>query len=132
MGSLINGRRVLVVATASGTAVGAEPARANWICPAARSQLKTASGVAPGRPKLAVERPDTSAHDQVPGVCGASRQSAGGRGSGAGRGTGRGWLITTGGGTGLGAEAQALSTRVAMQQRGTIAFTPLLWKEPRQ
>ena len=122
---------MLLVATASGTAVAAEPARTNWICPAARSQLNTTSGVAPGRPKLAVERPETSAHDQLPGVCGASRQSAGGNGSGAGLGTGRGWLIT-GGGTGLGTAAQAPSTKVAMQQRGTIAFTPLLWKEPGQ
>lgn len=89
-GSLIKGRRRLLVATASGTAVAAEPARTRWTCPAARSQLSKASGGAPGRPKLAVERPEASAHVQFPVVCGASRQSAGGSGRGAGLGTGLG------------------------------------------
>jgi len=76
------------------------------------------------------------AQRQVPAVCAASRQSAGGFGSGGGGGSGAG--VGAGAGTGAGGcgAAQAATSKVAAIARdlreGAIAFTRLLWKEARR
>lgn len=126
----MSGRRLVLVATASGTAALAEPALANRTRPDPRSQVSVTWLPVPGMPKLAVERPAIIPQVQVPGVCGASRQSDGGLGKGGWAGAGRG-ATTTGRGAGadFGGVAQAPSASV-ITTRGKIAFTALLWEEP--
>ncbi|MBA4161290.1 MAG: hypothetical protein C0515_04260 [Novosphingobium sp.] len=74
---------------------------------------------------------------QVPAVCAASRQSAGGLGSGGGAGAGAGAGTGAGTGAGLGGAAQDAtsskpSTIAPSRREGAFAFTRLLWKEARQ
>lgn len=78
------------------------------------------------------------AQRQVPAVCAASRQSAGGLGSGGGgAGAGAGLGTGAGAGAGLGGAAQDAtsskpSTIAPLRKEGAFAFTRLLWKEARQ
>lgn len=131
--SLIRALLPVEVVTWTGVAPLVADWRASKTIPAPLSQVSEASGGALGTAKVAVERPPLLLHDQVPGVCGASRQSAGaaGRGGGGGAGAGNG-----AGGGALGATqppsaAMAPSTIKALRFE-RIAFTRLLWKERRR
>ena len=145
-GSLVMGRRVKVVRSVIGTALGASVdrlARANRTERLGKSQVSVTTGAAPATLKLACELPPCADQRQSPGVCGASRQSAGGGGAGRGGGMRTGTLMGTG--TGFGGVAQAavsaasktvttaLRLRCGGWFRGArIAMTGLLWKEARR
>ncbi len=128
-GSLSKGRRVEVVTTVSGMAVAAAPLRDRRTRPRGLSQLSVTSAAPFAPVYVAVERPPTMPHDQLPAVCGASRQSAGGWGSGVGA-MGRGW-VAVGWGAGAGRGVAQAARASDSTTRGAIAVTPLLWKEPR-
>lgn len=67
------------------------------------------SGFIGDMPNLATELPPIMRHVQVPGVCGASRQSLG-AGTGRGAGAGAGTAMDTGCGRSLGTAAQAVTS----------------------
>lgn len=137
-GSLIRALLPVEVVTWTGVAPLAADWRASKTTPAPLSQVSEASGGALGTAKVAVERPPLLLHDQVPGVCGASRQSAdaAGRGGGDGAGGGGAGAGNGAGGGALGATqppsaAMAPST-IKARRFERIAFTRLLWKERRR
>ncbi len=136
-GSLLSGRVPKVVVSAIGSDAVPSPRRATSTRALTRSQVRVASAAPPEVPKLAVERALTRPQRQVPGVCAASRQSAGGDGVGVER-TGAGAGGGGGGAAGMGlcGAAQDASIRprpsAAGRREGAIAFTRLLWKEARR
>lgn len=133
-GSLISGVDPLEVVTCTGTAPLAVPDRASIIWPDPLSQASEATGCAPITVNVAVDRPPLTDHSQLPGVCGASRQSAGAGGKGfAGCGRGAGAGSGAAGGTTRGAaqllSAPSAATTNRMRDVERFAFTCLLWKE---
>lgn len=135
-GSLSSGVLPLDVVICTGTALVPAPGRASSTFPEALSQDSQVAAPPPGWAKVARDCPPLIDHSQVPGVCGESRQSTGaaGRGGG-GAGLGRGAGAGAGGGT-FGAtqllSAMAAPRMTSVREIERIAFTALLWKEPRR
>lgn len=135
-GSLSIGRRMLVVTTCSGvagTGRNGSVSRLSRMRRLERSQTRIAIGSIRLPPNEAEESSSIGVQRQFPGVCAASRQSTGGGGNGTGAAAGGGALATGAGGCGAGFWGAAQEASKAVRtRRGAIAFTPLLWKEPRR
>ncbi len=107
------------------------PVLHSFMTRACRSHDSEITAAPPATPNRAVERPPSIAHDHVPGVCGASRQSAGaGGGTGAGGAGGGGATRGGGAGAGGGTASQPATNRNVRATRARFAFIPPVWNEP--